>query len=259
VLVTHHGSRGLGTRVSGRGQEAADKAMRALGADIPSEAAWLELGSEVGSAYWAALGYVGRWARANHDAIHGRFLEAAGATVAARVGTEHNAAWKRGELVYHGKGATPAWRDEMGRKTLGLVPMNLASPIWLVLGGDRQDYLSFAPHGAGRHLSRRALVRGLLRRGELGRVLCEQTAGLDVRWYLGGGDVAECPAAYKSPDAVRRQVEQLGLAEVVAEIQPLGSIMAGRRPRSGEQLTPKQIRQMGHRAERRAGRQGLRW
>jgi hypothetical protein len=44
----------------------------------------------------------------------------------------------------------------------------------------------------------------------------------------------------------------------VAEIKPLGTIMAGgKKRRDEEELTPKQIRQIGHRKERRRIKQDL--
>jgi hypothetical protein len=52
------------------------------------------------------------------------------------------------------------------------------------------------------------------------------------------------------------------LAEIVAEIRPLGCVMAGDAGRSwrerDEELTPKQKRQIEHRAERRRVRRDLR-
>jgi len=69
--------------------------------------------------------------------------------------------------------------------------------------------------------------------------------------------------AYKNAEQVRAQIEQFGLATVVAGIQPLGCIMAGESKvppwkRKEEELTPKQKRQLAHRAERRRIRQDLR-
>ena len=64
-------------------------------------------------------------------------------------------------------------------------------------------------------------------------------------------------------DQVKAQIGQFGLADVVAEIQPLGCIMAGDSGpppwmRKEEELSPKQVRQIAHRAERRKTRQDLR-
>jgi RNA-splicing ligase RtcB len=156
VLVTHHGSRGLGAHVFKRGQIAAEKHVARVAEAIPEAAAWLDFDSDAGRDYWDALQYVGRWTRANHRAIHRRFLERIGASSIAEAGNAHNFVWKRGDTFYHGKGATPAWKDEQGRSLLGLIPLNMAEPILLVLGSDNSEFLSFAPHGAGRNLSRTA-------------------------------------------------------------------------------------------------------
>jgi hypothetical protein len=133
--------------------------------------------------------------------------------------------------------------------------------VLLVLGADNPEYLSFAPHGAGRNISRTALRRRFptadLREHEIARA----TAGLDIRWYCGNPDLSETPVAYKDAAEVRAQIERFGLARVIGEVQPLGCIMAGDNGRSWrdreEELTPKQIRQIAHRAERRKTRQSL--
>ena len=261
VLITHHGSRGLGAHVFKRGQIAAEKHTRRVSNGIPDAAAWLDARTGDGPAYWEALQYVARWTKANHRAIHRRFLERIGASAVAQIGNEHNFVWKRGDVFYHGKGATPAWKDETGRPLLGWIPLNMAAPVLLVLGADNPEYLSFAPHGAGREISRTALRRRFptqdLREHEIAR----STAGLDIRWYCGKPDLSETPVAYKDAAQVREQIERFGLARVIAEVRPLGCIMAGDTGRSWrdreEELTPKQIRQIAHRAERRKTRQSL--
>ena len=168
---------------------------------------------------------------------------------------------------YHGKGATPAWPDEQGRPALGLIPLHMAAPILLVLGRDNAEFLSFAPHGAGRNVSRRAAVKpwreedGTIDSKVLRRLVAEQTQGLDIRWWHGKPDLSETPLAYKPASQVITRIQQFGLAEIVAEIQPLGCVMAGDagpRPWAGElELTPRQKRQTGHRADRRRQHQSL--
>jgi hypothetical protein len=54
-----------------------------------------------------------------------------------------------------------------------------------------------------------------------------ETKGLDVRFYSGNIDVAELLSAYKSAATVRDQMKKFDLAQVVDEIEPFGSIMAG--------------------------------
>lgn len=265
ALVTHHGSRGLGAHVFKRGMQAAVKHTAREAASVPEAAAWLSLDTPEGADYWEALQYVSRWTRANHQCIHDRFLKVSGAHRVVSLGNEHNFVWQRGDLFFHGKGATPAWPDEQGRPRLGLIPLNMASPVLLALGGNREKFLSFAPHGAGRNLSRRALVRtfegadGRIDTVALNQALQGSTRGIDVRWFLGRPDFAESPLAYKSPDKVREQIEAFGLAQIVGGIQPLGSVMAGRPLRDDEEdLTPKQERQLQHRSERRKQKQDLR-
>ncbi len=261
ALVTHHGSRGLGAHVFKRGQIAAEKHTAKAGCHIPDAAAWLDADSLEGRDYWDALQYISRWTRANHECIHRRFLERIMADGLAQIGNEHNFVWKRGEDFYHGKGATPAWNDDNGRPLLGLIPLNMAEPILLVLGLNNEEYLSFAPHGAGRNLSRTAMRRHYPTEEAKAQVIEQSTRGLDIRWYCGKPDISETPVAYKNAATIRRQIERFKLAEVIAEIRPLGCIMAGDSGRSWrereEELTPKQKRQIEHRADRRKVRQAL--
>jgi len=271
VLVTHHGSRGLGSHLYKRGQKAAEKNTAKVAEGVPQAAAWIDFDSKEGKAYWEALQYVSRWTQANHQSIHQRFLDSIGASEVATMGNEHNFVWRRqgenGENIFlHGKGATPAWMDESGHPQLGLVPMNMGAPILIILGRDNQDYLGFAPHGAGRNLSRTALKRRFYKSASdpkaMQVAIDQATQGLDIRWYCGKPDLSESPIAYKNADQVKAQIEEFGLADIVAEIQPLGSIMAGQSAipywqQKEEQLTPKQRRQLQHRAERRTFKQQL--
>jgi tRNA-splicing ligase RtcB len=94
------------------------------------------------------------------------------------------------------------------------------------------------------------------------RAVAEATRGLDIRWYYGKPDLAESPVGYKPAAQVRAQIERFGLAEVAAEIAPIGCVMVGDPgPRPWQRkvvLTPKQLRQIEHRDERRKDRQRLR-
>lgn len=265
ALVTHHGSRGLGAALYKRGAAAAVKHVARTAPHIPPDFAWLDFDSPAGQAYWQALDYVARWTRANHTTIHDRFLERIGAEGIASFGNAHNFVWKRGRTFLHGKGATPAWKDDAGRPLLGLIPMNMASPILIVLGSDNADFLSFAPHGAGRNQSRRAVLRQFRIKGggldtrRIAQLITSHTRGIDMRWFGGRPDFTETPTAYKDPATVRAQIEHFGLARIVAEIAPLGCVMAGETIRRDEEeeLTPKQKRQIQHRADRRRLRQRL--
>ena len=87
------------------------------------------------------------------------------------------------------------------------------------------------------------------------------TKDIDVRWFCGDPDLSETPVAYKNADQVSAQIEEFGLADVIAKIHPLGCIMAGNKHRGPwrkeDILTPKQKRQIQHRAERRKVKQDL--
>lgn len=261
VLVTHHGSRGLGAHVYKRGQIAALKHTTKQATHVPENAAWLDAKSGDGPAYWEALQYVAMWTKANHRSIHRRFLEKIGAKPVAEIANEHNFVWQRGDTFFHGKGATPAWRDSDGKPLLGLIPLNMAEPVLIVLGADNADFLSFAPHGAGRNISRTELRRRF--RGDEAKEMeiARSTTGLDIRWFAGKPDLSETPVAYKNAAQVKAQIATFGLAEVIGEIRPLGCIMAGDSGKSWrdkeEELTPKQLRQIEHRADRRKIRNEL--
>ncbi len=268
VLVTHHGSRGLGAHVYARGQKAALAHMKRVTEGIPDAAAWLDFNTDEGQEYWDALQYVSRWTLANHQSIHARFLGKSGSQAVTAFGNEHNFVWKRGDLFLHGKGATPAWKDEAGRPLLGLIPLNMAEPILVVLGNDNADHLSFAPHGAGRNHSRTAITRpfkdddGEINEKKLAASMAESTSGLDIRWFYGKADISETPIGYKPAAQVKEQIERFKLARVIAEIQPLGCIMAGDSGpppwmRRKLELTPKQLRAIEHRADRRKERTRL--
>lgn len=236
VLVTHHGSRGLGADLYKRGIIAARQFIAENAKGIPDAAAWMPADSDEGRAYWDALQFIARWTRANHAAIHDLFLSRIGQRALVQFGNEHNFVWKRGDAFFHGKGATPAWKDADGRPLLGLIPLNMAREILLVLGGDNDAFLSFAPHGAGRNLSRTAMLapykdaEGEIDPSRVQQVLAETTGGLDIRWFNGAPDLSESPLGYNDATKVKSQIERFRLANVVGEIQPQGCIMAGEAP-----------------------------
>jgi RNA-splicing ligase RtcB len=259
VLVTHHGSRGLGADLYKRGQVAARKWCDENAKDIPDAACWLPGDSPEGLAYWDALQYISRWTRENHATIHEALLRRLGQRALVQIGNEHNFVWKRGDSYFHGKGATPAWRDRHGRPLLGLIPLNMAREILLVLGADHDDYLSFCPHGAGRNLSRTAMLRpykdadGNIDPSRVQQILGEVAPGLDIRWFNGGADLSESPLGYKDATKVKAQIARFGLAQLVGEIQPQGCIMAGEAPEP-PWLRARREKKARHKDERREGK-----
>ena len=228
ALVTHHGSRKPGASLYKAGMAMAEKFRQKLSPATPAHNAWIPSETAEGEAYWAALQLIRDWTKASHFAIHDRIVSALGSRIEDRFWNEHNFVFRKSDgLFYHAKGATPAFAGfSADTNGLTLIPLNMAQPILIARGKDASHGLGFAPHGAGRNLSRTGHLKRLAGRSEA-QVLAEETQGLDVRFFSGVPDLSELPSAYKDASAVRAQIEQFGLAEVVDVIEPLGSIMAG--------------------------------
>ncbi len=231
ALVTHHGSRKPGAMLYKAGMVAAERNTKRIAAGVPKHQAWITADSAEGQEYWAALQLVRRWTKQNHFAIHNAVAGVIGARVEDRFWNEHNFVWQKSDgLFYHGKGATPAFPDFAADSNgLTLIPMNMAEPILITRGLNAPNGLGFAPHGAGRNLSRTAFKR------ELGEHASEADLhraaglvdGIDARWFSGTPDTSEMPGGYKNAESVRRQIARFGLAEIVDEVLPYGCIMAG--------------------------------
>lgn len=228
ILVTHHGSRGLGARLYSAGMKLADRYRHELSPETQKQNAWIPADSNDGEAYWEALQIVRAWTKANHFAIHDLAAEMSKVKITDRFWNEHNFVFRKSDgLFYHAKGATPAfdgWADDA--TDLTIIPLNMAEPVLIVRGKDAGHGLGFSPHGAGRNLSRTAHKRKLGGRPEAD-VFAEETDMIDARFFSGEIDVSELPSAYKNAAAVRGQIEKYDLAEIVDEVLPYGSIMAG--------------------------------
>ncbi len=226
-LVTHHGSRGPGAGLYKLGMRAAEGFRKRLSPKTLPDNAWLPSDSAEGIAYWEALQLIRRWTKANHNAVHQAATILAGAKAKARFWNEHNFVFRRGDMFYHAKGATPIAEDFLPDTTgVQIMPLNMAEPVLLIRGAETAGNLGFAPHGAGRNMSRSAHKRAQAGRTEA-EIFASETNGLDVRFHSGNVDISELPSAYKPAATVRAQMSKFGLADVVDEIVPYGSIMAG--------------------------------
>lgn len=233
TLVTHHGSRQLGAQVYRRGIKQAEVFTRKVAEGIPKNGSWLDIRTPEGHLYKQALDYVGRWTEVNHQVVHDRFLKTVGGASIGRISNHHNAVWFHRGRVYHGKGATPAWKLG-GKGQIGIIPLNMGSSILLVSGLDNEKFLSFAPHGAGRNKSRSALKREFLNPDSgqedpqrIAEALERSTQGVKVIWASGEADISESPLGYKSAEKIKAELEKFGLAKTIAEITPRGCMMAG--------------------------------
>jgi len=228
IMVTHHGSRGLGAHLYKQGMAKAESYRREISPKTLSRNAWIPYEEEHGKHYWEALQLVREWTKQNHNVLHETTCRRLKVDHTLRFWNEHNFVFKKGDVFYHAKGATPLVDEYVpdSYEGLRLIPLNMKEPVLIVKGKATANNLGFAPHGAGRNVSRSAHIRSLRGRKQK-EVFAKETAGLDVRFYSGNIDLSELPSAYKDANAVQRQMKQFDLGEVVDRIIPYGSIMAG--------------------------------
>ena len=223
ALLSHSGSRGSGAAVC---QEYSRRASEASFSERERAArrgqlGWLEMDTEAGQEYWAAMNLMGRYAAANHDVIHRRVTALLGAETIAGVENHHNFCWKEThtidgrerEVYVHRKGATPA-----GAGVLGVIPGSMGTPAHLVRGLGSAASLASASHGAGRLMSRKK-AKETFRFGSQARELAAQ----GVRVLAAGAD--EVPGVYKDIGAV--MAAQQDLVESLATFAPKVVRMCG--------------------------------
>jgi tRNA-splicing ligase RtcB len=209
ALLSHSGSRGAGAQVA----DFYSRLAMAKHPELPPELkrlAWLDMGTQAGQEYWAAMNLMGKYASANHAIIHQKVTKALGFKVLSGVENHHNFAWKERhgdrELIVHRKGATPA-----GRGVLGMIPGSMASPGFVVRGKGKPESLDSASHGAGRVMSRTA-ARQKFRWNHVKPLLEERGVQL-----LSAG-IDENPLVYKDIHQVMRAQDDL--VEVIARFDP---------------------------------------
>ena len=211
ALMTHSGSRGPGAAVCNQYSGIAQAKLPAKYKDL-GRLAWLDLDTEEGQEYWAAMELMGRFAAANHDVIHKGVSKLLGSKIIWGVENHHNFAWKelhdleQGDVIVHRKGATPA-----GPGVWGVIPGSMATPAFIVQGKGNAESLYSASHGAGRQMSRkkakdkytwRAVQKDLEKKG--------------VKVLSAAAD--EVPGAYKNIHNV--MASQNDLVQIVARFDP---------------------------------------
>ena len=208
-LLSHSGSRGPGAAVCSTYSNIARMNLPRK-YQFADRLAWLNLNSEPGQEYWAAMNLMGDYAAANHAVIHRCVTQLLGSRVIAGVENHHNFAWleQHGSqsVVVHRKGATPA-----AAGVLGIIPGSMASPAFVVRGKGNPQSWNSAAHGAGRVISRkkahdqfnfRSVQKSLAARG--------------VHVLSAGAD--EVPMVYKNIEQV--MAEQADLVEPIARFDP---------------------------------------
>lgn len=229
TFVTHHGSRSPGALLYKEGMRVAEQFRQELSPDTPKHNAWIPANTDEGRWYWEALQIIREWTKYNHQSIHNEMMRRLHFTeFTDRFWNEHNFVFKRDNMYYHAKGSTPVFgnyahdADYMGRT---IVPLNMGEPILIITDHLENDF-GFAPHGAGRNMSRTAFMKQNGKK-TVEQIMKEQVGHIDARFYTGKPDASELPGAYKNAEEVQRQIRDYKLANVVDRILPLGSIMAG--------------------------------
>jgi len=228
MLITHHGSRAPGAFLYDKGMKTAERFRRELSPETLKVNAWIPFETEEGQSYWEALQIIRKWTKLNHESIHNAVLKELEIEKKDRFWNEHNFVFKEGDLFYHAKGATPL-DDKFvpdSQNGMRLIPLNMSQPVLVVKGITTENNLGFAPHGAGRNISRGQHKRNKAHK-TIEEIFREETQGLDVRFFSNKIDISELPSAYKSSEIVKRQMQDFGLGEVIDEIIPYGCIMAG--------------------------------
>ncbi len=209
ALLSHSGSRGTGASVCSTYSNMARQ-------NIPKQhqhfdrLAWLDMNSQAGQEYWAAMNLMGEYASANHAVIHRLVTQLLGAHTIAGVENHHNFAWKEihngREVIVHRKGATPA-----GAGVLGVIPGSMADPAFIVSGKGHPDSLNSASHGAGRAMSRKKAIEQFNF-----RAVQKNLAKRGIQILSAGAD--EVPMVYKNIENVMS--EQSDLVDVIARFDP---------------------------------------
>lgn len=227
-MVTHHGSRGFGAELYKTGIKVAEKFRQKISPKTTPKNAWIPYDTQEGKDYWDALQIVRKWTKLNHFNLHYKVSKLSGRIMKECFWNEHNFVFKHEELFYHAKGATPLDDKFVPDSTDGLriIPLNMGQPILIVKGCTTENNLGFAPHGAGRNISRTKHKKNITGTTDDEQFAIE-TKGLDIRFFSNNIDVSELPSAYKDANNIKSQMRKFNLGKIVDEIMPYGCIMAG--------------------------------
>ena len=100
ILVTHHGSRGLGAALYDQGMKVAERFGRDLAPGIPKQNSWIPYDTEEGLQYWEALQTVRAWTKLNHETLHDAIARRLHREPLHRFWNEHNFVFKERETCF---------------------------------------------------------------------------------------------------------------------------------------------------------------
>lgn len=226
-IGVHFGSRGLGHKIAsfyikeGGGKDG-----------INVDPVVLDVDSELGQEYIAAMKLAGRYAYAGRDWVCEEVARLLECHIHRQVHNHHNFAWEENGKWVVRKGATPAFPGQ-----LGFVGGTMGENSVILKGKEHPECELSAystVHGAGRVLSRsQAAGKVRWKKGKKTRISqglisedmmkewVEKKAGVVLR----GAGVDESPHCYKRLDEVLREHDNT--VEVVEILTPLGVAMAG--------------------------------
>jgi tRNA-splicing ligase RtcB (3'-phosphate/5'-hydroxy nucleic acid ligase) len=216
-IGVHFGSRGLGHTSATRYLKLAGGTD---GMHVPP--AMVDVESELGARYLAAMRLAGRYAYAGREWVVEKVRQIIGATITETVHNHHNYAW----LEEHGgrglwvvrKGATPAWPGQKG-----FVGGSMGDCAVIIEGVD--SYLSKEAfystiHGAGRLFGRKQAIR-TFKREQMDDWLTREGVTLI------GGDLDESPMAYRRlPEVLKHHEDTI---KILHTLKPFVVVMAGNR------------------------------
>ncbi len=231
----HFGSRGFGHKTA--------SGFLALAQGLPFDAhaseggmdsppVLLDVGTELGDSYVAAMELAGEYAYAGRDVVVTKVLEILSAETLHEVHNHHNFAWREEHLgrTYWviRKGCTPARSGQEG-----FVGGSMGDESVILEGvesGEAEASLYSTVHGAGRVMSRTEAA-GRTRRGKQVKPGKVDWPAVQARLreqgiVLVGGGADEAPEVYKRlPDVLAAHA---GSIRIKHTLRPLGVAMAGR-------------------------------
>jgi tRNA-splicing ligase RtcB len=234
-VANHFGSRGFGHKTASgflnlaAGRDFLD---RAPGESMDQPPTLLDLDSEIGQMYFAAMNLAGRYAYAGRDYVIDQVLAILGASAEYEVHNHHNFAWKEvhdgQEVIVVRKGATPLAPGQQG-----FVGGSMGDIAVIVEGIDSdlaRDAFFSTVHGAGRIMSRtqaagkmdwktRRRTGGAISREQMEKAV--RAFGVELR----GAGTDESPFVYrKLADVLEAHA---GTFKILHTLKPVGVCMAG--------------------------------
>lgn len=226
-IGVHFGSRGLGHKIAthfikeGGGKDG-----------INVDPVVLDVDSDLGKEYLAAMELAGKYAYAGRDWVCDTVVKLIGGRIEEEIHNHHNFAWKEthsGDDVWViRKGATPAFHGQ-----LGFVGSSMGETSVILEGVDTENSkytYNSTVHGAGRVMSRTE-AKGKYQTTGYKLVEGKVTDLMMKKWLTKSGVVLRGADLDESPDCYKRLSDVLGhqgnTINVVHELRPLGVAMAG--------------------------------